>query len=123
MVHRDLKPSNILTWRAGNDGAIQFKIADFGIGAVVSDQIIRVANQGTSTGALMTSLVRGSYTPLYASSDQKRGAEPDPRDDVHALGVIWYQILTGDLFASRPSGKGWRIPDSHTGERTRGPAE
>ena len=55
----------------------------------------------------MTSLVRGSCTPMYASPDQMRGADADPRDDVHALGVIWYQILTGNLGASRPSGKGW----------------
>ena len=107
VVHRDLKPSNILTRRAGNDGAIQFKIADFGIGAVVSDQIIRVANQGISAGARMMSLVRGSCTPLYASPDQTRGADPDPRDDVHALGVIWYQIMTGDLTEGFPRGIGW----------------
>ena len=37
-----------------------------------------------------------------------RGCDPDPRDDVHALGVIWYQILTGDLARGRPSGQGWR---------------
>ena len=37
-----------------------------------------------------------------------RGCPPDPRDDVHALGVIWYQMLTGDLDRGRPGGKGWR---------------
>ena len=51
VVHRDLKPSNILTRRAGNDGAVQYKVADFGIGAVASDQIIRVMNRGFSAGA------------------------------------------------------------------------
>ena len=50
VVHRDLKPSNILTWRAGNDGAIQFKVADFGIGAVTSAQVIRATNRGASVG-------------------------------------------------------------------------
>jgi formylglycine-generating enzyme required for sulfatase activity len=44
----------------------------------------------------MTAL-RGSHTALYASPQQMRGEPPDPRDDVHALGVIWYQLLTGDL--------------------------
>ena len=48
VVHRDLKPSNILTRRTGNDGAVQFKVADFGIGAVVSDQVIRVMGRGMS---------------------------------------------------------------------------
>src|SRR5262249_9563653 len=45
---------------------------------------------------LETSL-RGSYTPLYASPQQRAGATPDPRDDVHALGVIGYQMATGRL--------------------------
>ena len=48
------------------------------------------------TGWLETSL-RGSYTPLYASPQQRAGGPPDPRDDVHALGVIGYQMLTGRL--------------------------
>jgi hypothetical protein len=70
VVHRDLKPSNILTWRAGNDGAVQFKVADFGIGAVASTQAIRATNRGVSMGARMMSLVRGACTPMYASPDQ-----------------------------------------------------
>jgi formylglycine-generating enzyme required for sulfatase activity len=44
---------------------------------------------------------------LYASPQQKRGEPADPRDDVHALGMITYQFLTGDLGAERPAGK-WR---------------
>jgi hypothetical protein len=37
-----------------------------------------------------------------------RGAPPDPRDDVHAIGVIWYQLLVGDLTAEAPRGAGWK---------------
>ena len=106
IVHRDLKPSNILLQRV--EGVTQFKIADFGIGGVAISQVIKATNRGTSVGAFMTSAVRGSYTPSYASPEQMRGSPPDPRDDVHALGVIWYQILTGDLARGRPGGKGWR---------------
>ena len=36
-----------------------------------------------------------------------RGDDPDPRDDVFALGVIWWQILTGELGAGRPGGTRW----------------
>ena len=45
----------------------------------------------------LTTALRGSYTPLYASPQQRAGGPPDPRDDVHALGVIGYQMLTGRL--------------------------
>ena len=45
--------------------------------------------------------MRGAYTPLYASPQQAAGGEPDPRDDVHALGIIWYQLVTGDLSLTR----------------------
>jgi len=94
IVHRDLKPANILV-ASGADGAL--KITDFGIGGVAVDYL-RTNPGGVSqmTGWLETSL-RGSYTPLYASPQQARGAAPDPRDDVHALGVIGYQMLTGKL--------------------------
>ena len=52
--------------------------------------------------------MRGSGTLLYASPEQMRGDAPDPRDDVHALGVIWYQMVTGDMTRTRPGGSGWR---------------
>ena len=53
------------------------------------------------------SALRGSFTPLYASPQQASGSAPDPRDDVFALGVIWYQILTGRLDQGRPGGMKW----------------
>src|SRR4029078_10187877 len=53
----------------------------------------------------MASVLTGSYSPLYASSQQVRGDKPDPRDDVYALGVIWYQLLAGDLTRPAPTGR------------------
>ena len=51
----------------------------------------------------------GAYSLYYASPEQIKGtAKPDPRDDVHALGVIWYQMLVGDLTADAPRGAGWK---------------
>ena len=55
----------------------------------------------------MTQALRGAYTPLYASPQQIRNSDPDPRDDVYALGIIWYQILIGDLTTGAPSGVAW----------------
>jgi serine/threonine protein kinase len=95
IVHRDLKPANVLVER-GADGKVSLKVADFGIGGIVAGQAIHQTRQTTRGAQLATSL-RGAYTPLYASPEQVQGKPPDTRDDVHALGVIWYQLLTGDL--------------------------
>jgi serine/threonine protein kinase len=91
LVHRDLKPSNIL-----KDAQGRWRITDFGIGAVVAKQVLQQEsrNGGTRGGRLLTYL-RGSHTPMYASSQQRRGDDPCPQDDVHALGVILYQMLMG----------------------------
>ncbi len=100
VVHDDLKPSNVLIQRLP-DGIYDLKVTDYGIGGLAMAQAVRETRQPTrSRQELLTTAVRGAYTPLYASPEQmarRRGEPPDPRDDVHALGVIWYQMLTGDL--------------------------
>jgi serine/threonine protein kinase len=103
IVHRDLKPANILV-RMGN-GEFDLKVTDFGIGGVAARQALAEARQGTTgRGEMLGTTLRGSHTPLYASPQQMRGEPPDPRDDVHALGVIWYQLLTSDLQSGPPTG-------------------
>lgn len=93
IVHRDLKPANILRRKDG-----RLLIADFGISGIAAKQWIDSEKRGTTTRAgRLQSYLHGSYTPLYASPQQRDGAAPDPRDDVHALGVIGYQMLTGQL--------------------------
>ena len=98
IVHRDLKPANVLVASGGRESAAELRITDFGIGGVAVDHMRTSNPVGPSmmTGWLETSL-RGSYTPLYASPQQRAGNSPDPRDDVHALGVIGFQMLTGRL--------------------------
>jgi serine/threonine protein kinase len=108
VVHRDLKPANILVMR-GPDGRLRLKVADFGIGGVAAGREINQTRGGMySRSMTAVSACRGAYSLLYASPQQMRGGKADPRDDVHALGVIWYQMLTGDLGAGRPSGRGWK---------------
>jgi formylglycine-generating enzyme required for sulfatase activity len=106
IVHRDLKPANILVQR-GSDGALAFRIADFGNGGIAASHAIRQTLRGSTQAALLVASVRGACTPLYASPQQMRGADADPRDDVYALGVIWYQLLTGELTTGRPGGTRW----------------
>jgi serine/threonine protein kinase len=106
IVHRDLKPANILVQPAGK-GEVSLRVADFGIGGVAVHRAREKTRRGaTGPATSLAAALRGSCTPLYASPQQMRGDPPDPRDDVHALGVIWYQLLTGDLTSGPPAD--WR---------------
>jgi serine/threonine protein kinase len=96
IVHRDLKPANVLLSRV--NGKLEIQITDFGIGAIMAESALTEHRSGmTGKGAQVSQSVIGSHTPLYASPEQGLGADPDPRDDVHALGVIGYQLLVGNL--------------------------
>jgi serine/threonine protein kinase len=70
IVHRDLKPANVLVRTKG--GGSEVFITDFGIGGVVASQAREQTRRGTTSQPLLTSL-KGAYTPLYASTEQKRG--------------------------------------------------
>jgi serine/threonine protein kinase len=100
IVHCDLKPANILV-ECLDKGHIRLRITDFGIGGLAAQGALeRVRGRVASRQELLTDAVRGAFTPLYASPEQKRrrpGEAADPRDDVHALGVIWFQLLSGEL--------------------------
>ena len=94
IIHRDLKPANILILRT--NGQDSFWVTDFGIGALAADSALAGHRHGMSRGDLMSQSLRGTHTPMYASPEQVNHAVPDPRDDVHALAVIAYQLLIGD---------------------------
>ena len=84
VVHRDIKPENILMDRSG-----QVKIADFGLAKLVG----REAKDFTLTGA---GQVMG--TPHYMAPEQiEHPQEVDHRADIYSLGVVFYQMLTGEL--------------------------
>lgn len=105
IVHRDLKPANVLVVRL-ETGKLHFKIADFGIGGLAAT----VANQKAALASkeeTRLSQQRGAYTPVYSSPQQRKGGPADVRDDVHALGIIWFQLLVGDPAAELPLGTAW----------------
>ena len=83
------------------DGKLALRVIDFGIGGLSAARAVQELRAPTcSRPALLTEAVRGAHTPVYASPEQmarRPGEKADPRDDVHALGVIWYQLITGDM--------------------------
>jgi serine/threonine protein kinase len=104
VVHRDLKPANVLTTRI--DGRVVLKVLDFGIGGIAPAESKHAESETSGAGPWTQSA--GACTPLYASPQQRRGAAPDPHDDVYALGVIWYQMLVGDVTKEPPRGGSWK---------------
>lgn len=84
IVHRDIKPENILLDKKG-----RVKIADFGIAKIIGGQPEQVGLTGGRD-------VMG--TPHYMAPEQlERPQEVDHRADIFALGVVFYELLTGEL--------------------------
>ncbi|HYL60321.1 MAG TPA: serine/threonine-protein kinase, partial [Candidatus Acidoferrales bacterium] len=87
VVHRDLKPENILVTADGN-----VKIMDFGIA------LDELARRLTWSGLSST-----IGTPDYMAPEQVSGRRGDVRTDIYSLGVILYEMLTGNLPYSGPN--------------------
>jgi hypothetical protein len=86
VVHRDIKPGNIL---CGVDGRV--RVTDFGL-SHVADTSLGSKSPATKTGPR---LVPG--TALYMAPEQRRALPPDPRSDLFSLGVVLFEMLTGEL--------------------------
>jgi serine/threonine protein kinase len=120
IVHRDIKPENILLDRRG-----RVKVADFGLAKLVSNvaQPSSAASSGGVTAASSSTTEPGGSvnpqagppalhdltdaskvmgTPQYMSPEQiEAPGEVDHRADIYALGVVFYQMLTGELPGKR----------------------
>ncbi len=87
IVHRDLKPANLFLAQQP-DGSLRIKVLDFGIS--------KVADTALDHSLTRTSSMMGS--PLYMSPEQMRSTRSvDLRTDIWALGVIFYEMVTGSL--------------------------
>ena len=95
ILHRDIKPENILLDTKG-----RIKIADFGIGKLkrAGDEAGTPAQSpGNSPGSL-TGEKEMLGTPFYAAPEQLESAgSVDHRADIYSLGVVFYELLTGEL--------------------------
>ena len=84
VVHRDLKPANVARTPKG-----PIKILDFGIA-----QFISAADETPDVDAMTQTADPVGSLP-YMSPEQVRGAAPDPRMDIYALGLVLYELVTG----------------------------
>ncbi|HWL53427.1 MAG TPA: protein kinase [Chthoniobacteraceae bacterium] len=95
IVHRDIKPENLLL---GRDG--QVKIADFGVARIVAGEETggQLLKHDITFQEWTSSIPSVLGTPQYMAPEQRlRPGEVDHRADIYSLGVVFYQLLTGEL--------------------------
>jgi serine/threonine-protein kinase len=88
IIHRDLKPENIMV-EDRRDQKDFVKVLDFGIA--------KIQDPSDEQGRALTQQGMVCGTPEYMSPEQARGENLDARSDIYALGVLMYQLVTGDL--------------------------
>src|SRR6478735_4272578 len=89
IVHRDLKPLNIMICSDKPNLSQAVKILDFGLAKIKSGELLGSFIQAQTTGLM------GS--PYYMAPEQWSDDEPDSRSDIYSLGVMLFQMLTGDV--------------------------
>ena len=88
IVHRDMKPENIMVERRGESDFV--KVLDFGIAKILS-------GDGNKAIPALTAIGQTVGTLEFMSPEQLRGKALDGRSDIYALGMVAYEMLTGQL--------------------------
>jgi serine/threonine protein kinase/WD40 repeat protein len=98
ILHRDIKPTNLLVRGSAGQGALHVMIADFGIGQIVADELLR---EGTRLGFTRTvaDLQRShiSGTLMYMAPEVFERNAATARSDIYSLGVVLWQLLIANL--------------------------
>ncbi|MBI2928400.1 MAG: tetratricopeptide repeat protein [Verrucomicrobia bacterium] len=109
VIHRDVKPANILVSSvAANTSSplrLQAKLTDFGIGQVVSEEYLAGVTRAGFTQTMMAPSSSPTGTQLYMAPELLAGKPASTRSDIYSLGVVLYQLISGNL--SRPLATDW----------------
>ncbi|MGZ3456396.1 MAG: protein kinase domain-containing protein [Polyangiales bacterium] len=108
VVHRDIKPANVMLAR-GPGGELVPRVIDFGIAKVFEDRAPDSAPTVTRSA--------GKVTPAYAAPEQLAGMRSGPFTDVHAIGLLFYELATGRKPFAQGTALGNIDPDRPTPAR------
>ena len=84
IVHKDVKPENLVILQGSDDDGNAM-------------EIVKVCDFGIAQGAVAEETRRFQGTPEYMSPEQTTASELDARSDVYALGIVMYELITGDV--------------------------
>jgi len=107
VLHKDVKPSNILV-RKDADGSPHARLTDFGIGQLLETADLAgalVSATGFTETGMLSDLGSRTGTRLYMAPELSAGKLASIASDIFALGVLLYQMVSGDL--TRPLAQGW----------------
>ncbi len=99
IVHRDIKPENLLL--VEEEGHDLVKIVDFGLARVDAEHLEAFSQSGFSGIRNLTEVGTVVGTPGYMSPEQTFGEEVGPLSDLYALGLVLYELLTGEALLAR----------------------
>ena len=112
IIHRDIKPENIALMKDEQGDLV--KVLDFGITKLREG---RLKDEAGAMALTATGTVFAIGTPEYMSPEQVKQKDLDGRSDLYSLGMVFYEMLTGDLPFHAESQAEWFL--AHVGEAPR----